>query len=134
VKQEEMAGMAFILEDCQCDYVEIKSSWKDNVKVQTKECQTPIEFYQFQDMEIQTGLDAEILEEVVNHNDAGYTLSKILTKYQKKYSNDEWNQFIRDGKVGIDGEVILNPDLSVESDQYIEFVNITSNAQVIFSY
>jgi hypothetical protein len=125
-----MAGMALILEDCQCDYVEIASSWRDNIQLQTKECQTPVEFYQFQDMEIQTGLETEILEEVVNRNDVGYTLSKILTKYQKKYSNDEWNQFIRDGKVGIDGEVVMNPELNVEPEQYIEFVNISRNAQV----
>ena len=122
--------MALTLEDCPCDYVEIPSSWRDHIKLQTKECQTPSEFYQFHEIEIQTGLETEILEEVVNQNDVGYTLSKIFSKYQKKYSNEEWKQFIRDGKVGIDGEIVMNPEQSVEPEQYLEFVNISCHAQV----
>jgi hypothetical protein len=121
-------------EDCECGFVEIVSSWKTTTKYATKECQTSPELYQFEDAEVQTGLFTEILEEVVSRDDSGYQLSSLLTKYhQKKYSNEDWNQFIREGKVGVDGEIVTNPDSLVEPEQYIEFVNISCNAQVALS-
>jgi hypothetical protein len=120
-------------EDCDCGSVDIISSWKSSVKYSTKECQTSPELYQFEDAEVQTGLFTEIIEEVVNRDDTGYQLSSFLSKYhhQNHRSHDDWNQLIREGKVGVDGEIVTNPDSLVEPEQYIEFVNISCNAQVI---
>lgn len=122
--------MPITFDDCDCGSIEIRSSWKGSAVLTTKETQTPQELYQFNEMETQTGPMTEILEDVINRDDNGDQLAHILAKYYPKYSINQWNQLICDRKVSIDGDIVNNPNFPVESEQYVEFVNISSHVQV----
>lgn len=117
-------------DDSESISINLESSWKGKSIKKDNETQTTKELWQFEDSEVQTGLYTEIIEEVVGKNDIGYNLVSFMSQYRKKRTKEEWNKVIKEGKIGIDGEIVTNPDIILEPEQYIEFVNISCNAEV----
>jgi hypothetical protein len=127
--------MSFLItfQDCDCESLSINSNWKDLIKKEDHTTQTSDDLWQFDEKEIQTGLYSDIIEEIVSKKQQGYTLSTVLFETHSKYKREQWNQMIRNGKVGIDGEIVINPEHIVNTEQYIEFVNVSNDAEVRLS-
>ena len=117
-------------EDTSCESVRVGSSWRNKIKAVNESTQTPEDMYQFEDAETQSGLYTEIVEEVVGKKDTGYSLLEYLSEYRENRTREVWAEMIAQGKASIDGEVVVNPDASLEVEQYIEVVNETVSVQV----
>jgi hypothetical protein len=128
---EQSMSMAVNFEDCVCGNIDIQAAWNNFLKTSTSECQTPSELYRFEDAEVQTGIHTEIIEDVVSKKSRAMTLLDFLSEYHNRRSRTNWEKEIRNGKVSVDGEKVLNPSLTVDPEQYVEYVNIQNDVEVI---
>ena len=119
-----------MFDDCSCGNIDLKSTWRSAIKTTSSECQTSAELYKFEDAEVQTGICAEIIEDVVSKKSHGLSLLGFLCDYHSHRNRDEWEREIKSGKVSVEGEICLNPSTLVDPENYIEYVNIKSDAGV----
>lgn len=109
----------------------IRSSWNSSNSTKTFKsiaCQTSPELYEVQDMDIQSGRYTNILQNQVSEEDNNKLLGDYLAKKYPKYSKDYFVNQVNNGYVSVDLDVITDPQFTLETDSYIEFVNSNSNA------
>ena len=120
-------------DECACAEINVESTWKGVVKTTSAESQTPKEMYQFYDAEVQTGVRTEIVEDVAGKESGGLTVLDFLCDNHSSRCREEWEHEIRSGKVSVDGDMVTHSSMKIEIEQYIEYVNIKSDREVMIS-
>lgn len=118
--------------DATCCSISITSSWKSSGSEGKKDadCQTPAHFFQFVEMETQTGICTEVIQDQVSTKNAGMPLLDYLSTFHNSQSSLQWKQHIKSGFVSVDCEVATETSTRLIKDQYIEFVDMKSDAEV----
>lgn len=119
-----------VFKDIESFTFSIESSWKqnqDNVPKHSVECQTTQEIYEFREMETQTGLKTTVMQDQVKEKHRGMTLLDHYSKKHRKVPADQWATRIADGFITVDCAVTTDPDLKLDTDFFLEFVDVKAN-------
>lgn len=111
--------------------VSLPSTWNAKTKggAHSIETQTDGALYEFKEMFSQYGLKTNYVQEDVDSKSAGKTLLEFLCRVHKKIDQPTWMNRIRDGFITVDGDVCTNPEMRVEREAFIEFVNYRANME-----
>lgn len=120
-------------DDGKCESIFISSTWRTKATKKSAECQTPSEFYEFDDAQSQSGINTRIVSELVSKKDKNLSLLRYFCEYHQNESREIWTNRIKDGAVSVDCEISTQTDLIVEPGQYLEFVDYKNDAQVFCS-
>ena len=83
----------------------------------------------FANMETQSGLKTEIIEDRVGKN--AITLLQHYCTLHRTRTEAEWRECIALGKVTVDCVVAYNPELKLQPDTILQFINKSSSKEVI---
>ena len=117
--------------DCNGESITCLSSWRvtDGKNQSSMECQTSPELFLFANMETQSGLKTEIIEDRVGKN--AITLLQHYCTLHRTRTEAEWRECIALGKVTVDCVVAYNPELKLQPDTILQFINKSSSKEVI---
>lgn len=121
-----------VFKDSPCDCFSIESSWRQSrasIPRKTQECQTSTEIYSFQEMETQTGIKTAIVQDQVSQKNQGISLVEHYARKYKKVPEEEWARRIADGFVTVDCAVVTDKDSKVDTDYFLEFVDVKHNKE-----
>lgn len=85
-------------------------------------CQTAPEIYQFKEMETQSGVRTNIVQDQVVEKNKGLTLLEHYCKLHKSKTENYWKSSIQDGFVTVDCEVMTDPEIRVDTEFFLEYV------------
>ena len=107
-----------------------KSTWRTSGVKMDADCQTPKEMYQFSETETQSGIATHVIQDQVKSKHQGLTLLDHYCKLHPALTRDEWKSEISRGKVTVDCEVVTKSDLQLQTDFFLEYVNVSSDKEV----
>jgi hypothetical protein len=108
----------------------IASMWNNDKQAGKKsvKCQTAPELYEFKEMETQSGRNTVVVQNQVAEKNKGLTLLEHFCKTHKKKTEVQWKAAIQDGFVTVDCEVMTDPDIRVDTEFFLEYVEQKINA------
>lgn len=110
--------------------IDFPSAWRVAASSSSVDCQTTPELYAFEDAEMQTGPETNIVQSEVSTKFSGRSLLDFLSHTKKTHSLEEWEERIRCGNITVDMEVVTDPQYTLEEDCFIEFVDYRHDAGV----
>lgn len=118
--------------DSACASLTLSSLWRSSHGDSTRDqySQTPSEFYKFCEVETQTGICTEIYQDQVTGKSAGTTLFDCLSGKFRGHDEKDWKTKIENGFVTVDCEVATDPSMKMETDFFIECVNVKCDVEV----
>lgn len=108
----------------------LESTWRTSASKGDADTQTPREMYQFSETEMQSGVETQVLQDQVKGKHSGLTLLEHYCKLHPELSRDEWRAEIGRGKVTVDCEVTTKGDAQLQTDFFLEYVNVCSDKEV----
>lgn len=69
------------------------------------------------------------IQDDITSKSSGRTLLEHCVSLRRKWTSNQWKQFILDGLVTIDCEVCTNPEQKIENDMFIEYVAVKYDAE-----
>ena len=102
----------------------IGSSWLQEKQCGKKsvKCQTAPEMYEFREMETQSGRYTNIVQNQVAEKNKGLTLLEHFCKAHRRKTESQWKSAIQDGFVTVDCEVMTDPEIRVDTEFFLEYV------------
>eukprot|EP00428_Durinskia_dybowskii_P079078 CAMPEP_0170361340 /NCGR_PEP_ID=MMETSP0117_2-20130122/3755_1 /TAXON_ID=400756 /ORGANISM="Durinskia baltica, Strain CSIRO CS-38" /LENGTH=371 /DNA_ID=CAMNT_0010615701 /DNA_START=38 /DNA_END=1149 /DNA_ORIENTATION=+ len=117
-------------QDCSSGSFCHDSTWLQEKQCGKKsaKCQTSPELYEFNEMETQSGRHTNIVQNQVKEKNKGLTLLEHYCKVHKKKTEEQWKAAIQDGFVTVDCEVMTDPEIRVDTEFFLEYVEEKINA------
>eukprot|EP00600_Ochromonadales_sp_CCMP1393_P004795 CAMPEP_0174964040 /NCGR_PEP_ID=MMETSP0004_2-20121128/5660_1 /TAXON_ID=420556 /ORGANISM="Ochromonas sp., Strain CCMP1393" /LENGTH=396 /DNA_ID=CAMNT_0016212723 /DNA_START=125 /DNA_END=1313 /DNA_ORIENTATION=- len=104
----------------------IASSWQNpngGSSRKSVKCQTAPEIFQFREMETQTGLYTNVVQDQVSEKYKTLSLLEHFCKMHRNRTESEWKSRIEDGLVTVDCEVTTDPASRLDVEYFIEYVD-----------
>lgn len=123
-----------MFDDVQCSSLNINSSWLPTSQRTSKKSihtQTPAEFQNLQEREVQSGRYTRIIQDQISEEEAGTNVIEHLCKKHSRLWGvkhpevvlETWRGKVSCGMVTVDCEVINETETKLEVDAFLEFVD-----------
>ncbi len=126
-------------DDTSCSSLCIGSTWlhaSATIAKKSVHVQTPSEFHNLQEREVQSGRYTRIIQDQITAEDAGVSVIDHLSKKHSRLWGQQpveliqelWRDKVESGFVTVDCEVATEADMKVDVDTFVEFVDFKAHA------